>query len=825
MKRYNPKDIEPRWQQQWLEDKTFEVTEDNGRPKKYIIDMFPYPSGAAMHVGHVRNFTISDVLSQYHRQRGYNVLHTMGWDTFGLPAENYAIKTGTPPAETTKANIANFKHQLQLLGMSYDWSREINTSDPEYYKWTQWIFTQLFEHGLAYQAERAQWWCDECKTVLANEQVVNGCCWRHEDKPVVKKLLKQWFFKITAYADELLEGIDNLDWPEKIKTMQRNWIGKSHGIIYKNKVRDTDLTIESFSAHFEAFTANTFVAIAPDHPLLPKIVEGMQDADEVLKKAQDLVRRRDALGEKGADMMEGIFTGRYAIDNFGDEDLPIWITSYALADYGTGIVLCSAHDDRDFEFAKKYGIRLKPTMVPLGEKEAEKVRNLEYCFSDMEHGVLVDPPEFAGKNAHENREAIIAYLEKHGYAQRSTTYKMRDWLISRQRYWGAPIPIVFCEKHGAVAVPEKDLPVLLPEVDNFAPTGKGSVLSNVPDWVNTTCPTCGGPATRETDTMDGYACSSWYFLRYIDPHNAERAWDPAKAAYWMPVDYYCGGDHAVSHLLYSRFWFHFFAKQGWVEKSAAEPVRRLVYNGYILAHDGQKMSKSKGNVVNPDDLIEQGYGADSVRLFEMFIAPYELNTNWNTHGVPGTYRFLQRVWTLVQEFLASQQDGGAGRENDEILRIAHRTVKKVTTELDNLSFNTPVAAMMESVNDLFKIKAAEGYQAAASWRFALESLLQVLAPFAPHVTEELWHELGHEDSVHHSTWPAWDEKYLVEATVTVAVQVNGKLRGEVEVAADTAEADVLKQAAENERVRAHTEGKEIVKSIYVPGKIVNFVVK
>ncbi|HEX7368330.1 MAG TPA: leucine--tRNA ligase [Candidatus Saccharimonadales bacterium] len=824
MKRYNPKEIEPRWQAKWLEDKTFDVHEDSDKPKQYIIDMFPYPSGAAMHVGHVRNFTISDVLSQFHRQKGYNVLHTMGWDTFGLPAENYAIKTGTPPAQTTKTNIANFKHQLQQLGMSYDWSREINTSDPEYYKWTQWIFTQLFEHGLAYQAERAQWWCNECKTVLANEQVINGCCWRHEDTPVVKKLLKQWFFKITAYADELLEDIDTLDWPEKIKTMQRNWIGKSHGIIYKNKVRGTGLTIESFSAHFEAFTANTFVAIAPDHPLLARLVEGLPDAEAVLEKAQDLVHRRDALGEKGADMMEGIFTGRYAIDNFGDEDLPIWATSYALGDYGTGIVLCSAHDERDFAFAKKYDIRLKPTMVPIDPAEAEKVRNLEYCFSDMEHGILIDPPEFAGRNAHENREAIITYLEKHGYAQRSTTYKMRDWLISRQRYWGAPIPIVFCEKHGAVAVPEKDLPVLLPEVDNFAPTGKGSVLANVPEWVNTTCPTCGGPAKRETDTMDGYACSSWYFLRYIDPHNAERAWDPAKAAYWMPVDYYCGGDHAVSHLLYSRFWFHFFARQGWVEKSAAEPVKRLVYNGYILAPDGTKMSKSKGNTINPDDLIEQGYGADSVRLFEMFIAPYEQNTSWNTHGVPGTYRFLQRTWTLVQEFLAAGHSGETA-ESEAVLRVAHRTIKRVTTELDSLGFNTAVAAMMESVNDLFKLKAADGYAAGRSWRFALESLLQVLAPFAPHITEELWRDLGHQGSIHRGTWPTWDEHYLAEDTVTIAVQVNGKVRGEVTVAPDAPETDAVAAARGNERARAYIDGKDIIKVIYVPGKILNLVLK
>jgi len=824
VKRYNPKDIEPRWQKTWAEQKTFQVSVDASKEKKYIIDMFPYPSGAAMHVGHVRNFTISDVLSQYHRQKGYNVMHTMGWDTFGLPAENYAIKTGTPPAITTKANIDNFRHQLQQLGMSYDWSREINTSDPEYYKWTQWIFTQLFENDLAYQAERAQWWCDECKTVLANEQVVNGCCWRHEDKPVIKKLLKQWFFRITAYADELLDNIDGLEWPEKIKTMQRNWIGKSHGVVYKNKVRDTDIDIESFSAHFEAFTANTFVAIAPDHPLLPRLVEGLDNAAAILKQAQDLVRRRDALGEKGADMMEGIFTGRYAIDNFGDEDLPIWITSYALADYGTGIVLCSAHDDRDFEFAKKYDIRLKPTMVPVDPVEAEKVKNLEYCFTDMQHGELIEPAEFAGKIAGAHREEIIQHLEKIGAAERSTTYKMRDWLISRQRYWGAPIPIVYCENDGPVAVPEKDLPVILPEVKDFAPTGKGSVLANVPEWVNTMCPKCGGPAKRETDTMDGYACSSWYFLRYADPHNSEKAWDPAVANYWLPVDYYCGGDHAVSHLLYSRFWFHFFAKQGWIDKPYAEPVKKLVYNGYILAPDGRKMSKSLGNTINPDDLIEQGYGADSVRLFEMFIAPYEQNTSWNTHGVPGTFRFLQRVWTLVQEF-NDQTSAEQNAHGEDVLRAAHKAIKQVTGDLDGLSFNTAVAALMEYVNTLFKIKAQDSYTNRDEWRFALGSLVQILAPFAPHITEELWQELGHDTSVHRASWPQYDEKYLIQDTITIAIQVNGKLRGEVQVSAGTSEGDVLAAAKANERVQAHLEGHEIVKEIYVPAKIVNIVVK
>jgi len=819
MKRYNPKEIEPRWQKRWLDDKTFEVHEDADKPKKYIIDMFPYPSGAAMHVGHVRNFTISDVLSQFHRQKGYNVLHTMGWDTFGLPAENYAIKTGTPPAETTKANIANFKHQLQSLGMSYDWSREINTSDPEYYRWTQWIFTQLFNNGLAYQKESAQWWCPHDKTVLANEQVENGRCWRCGNE-VVKKNLKQWFFKITDYADALLDGIDDLDWPEKIKTMQRNWIGKSHGMLFTSPVKDTDMTVQTFSAHFEAFTADTFVVIAPDHPFLKELVKGTEREKEVLDYATDMLKRRAEAGY-GDDTVEGIFTGRYTVDPVGNGDLPIWVASYALADYGTGIVKCSAHDERDFRFAKKYGIPLKTVLLPPDAAEAEDVRAQEVCYTDMVHGILTEPTAFAGKHAGTNRENIIEYLENNNLAERKTSYKMHDWLISRQRYWGAPIPIIHCPKDGAVAVPEDQLPVVLPEVKSFEPTGEGSVLATATDWVHTTCPKCGGPAERETDTMDGYACSSWYFLRYTDPHNNERAWDPAKANYWLPVDYYCGGDHAVSHLLYSRFWFHFFADRGWIEETRREPVGKLVYNGYILAADGTKMSKSKGNTINPDDLIEQGYGADSVRLFEMFIAPYDQNTNWNTNGVPGTFRFLQRVWTLVQEY--DETDGGT-TDSPELERITHKAIKRVTGDLENLSFNTAVAALMEYVNELYKLKAADNY-AATQWQWALESLTQLIAPFAPHIAEELWEQLGGDGSVHDAGWPEFDESKLVQNTVTIAVQVNGKLRSTVQIAADSDQAIATEAAKSDAKITANLDGKTVVKTIYVPGKLLNFVIK
>lgn len=772
--------------------------------------MFPYPSGAAMHVGHVRNFTISDVLSQYHRQKGYNVLHTMGWDTFGLPAENYAIKTGTPPAESTKANIANFKQQLSSLGMSYDWEREVTTSDPSYYKWTQWIFTKLHEAGLAYQAERAQWWCPECKTVLANEQVINGCCWRHEDTPVIKKLLKQWFFKITDYADQLLEGIDDLDWPEKIKTMQRNWIGKSKGAEITFKVSDNGDTITVFTTRPDTLFGATFLVLAPEHELVTKLTSDEQrPAVEAYIAAT--TKKSDIERQEGKEKT-GVFTGAYATNPASNEQVPIWIADYVLTGYGTGAIMAvPAHDERDHEFAKKFDLPI----VRVVQNDAPD----DECTHD--EGVMMNSGSYNSKPSADVREQLVMDLTNQGVAAEKVHYKMRDWLISRQRYWGAPIPIIHCPEHGAVSVPEKDLPVVLPDVKSFEPTGEGSVLASVPEWVNTTCPVCDAPAKRETDTMDGYACSSWYFLRYADSRNDQQAWNPDIANYWLPIDYYCGGDHAVSHLLYSRFWMYFFADQGLIEKSRREPVGKLVYNGYILAHDGNKMSKSKGNVVNPDDLISQGYGADSVRLFEMFIAPYEQNTNWNTNGVPGTFRFLQRFWTLTHEALEAQQDEA---EDEAVLRVAHKAIARVSDHLDKLVFNNAVSSLMEAVNELYKIKAQTHFKGSKSWRFALESITKLLAPFAPHMSEELWQTLGHEGSVHIDNWPVHDPKYLISDEVTLAVQVNGKLRATVTVSADADEATVVAAARENEKVASHLVDHEIKKTIYVPGKLVSFVI-
>lgn len=807
MKRYNPKDIESKWQKRWADDKTFQVIEDKDRPKKYIIDMFPYPSGAAMHVGHVRNFTISDVLSRYHRQKGYNVLHTMGWDTFGLPAENYAIKTGTPPAVSTKANIANFKHQLSMLGMSYDWSREINTSDPEYYRWTQWIFTKLYEDGLAYQKDSLQWWCPIDKTVLANEQVEAGKCWRCGNG-VIKKSMNQWFFQITEYADKLLDGIDDLDWPEKIKTMQRNWIGKSQGAEVEFKIDGHNDVIKVFTTRPDTLFGVTFMVLAPEHPLVDVIATKSQKEDVESYKKTTLTKN-DIERQENKDKT-GVFTGAYAINPVNDEKIPIWTADYVLMGYGTGAIMAvPAHDERDYEFATKFQIPI----IEVYEKQSG-----EDNFGG--EGTVKNSGQYDGMRTEDFREKIISDLSDKNSAEGKTNYKIRDWLISRQRYWGAPIPIIHCEKDGAVSVPEDQLPVMLPEVKNFEPTGAGSALATAEDWVNTACPKCGGPAKRETDTMDGYACSSWYFLRYTDPNNGKQAWDPDKANYWLPVDYYCGGDHAVSHLLYSRFWFYFFADKGWVEKSRREPVGKLVYNGYILAHDGNKMSKSKGNTVNPDDLIEQGYGADSVRLFEMFIAPYEQNTNWNTNGVPGTFRFLQRFWTLAQEFQDAAQDD---QEDDGVLKVAHGTIKQVSRDLDNLSFNTAVASLMGAVNSLYKIKADTNYAGSSSWKFALRSITQLLAPFAPHIGEELWQQLNGGGSINESEWPVHEEKYLLSDQLNIVVQVNGKVRANIQVASDSSKEAVLEAAKADEKVAGYLDGG-IIKEIYVPGKLVNFVV-
>lgn len=805
MKRYSPAEIESKWQQAWLDSKLYEVQENDDREKKYVAGMFPYPSGAGLHVGHVRNYSIVDVIARYNRQRGYNVLNPIGWDTFGLPAENYAIKTGTPPAVSTLENIKNFKNQFMRLGMSIDWSRELNTTDPEYYRWTQWIFTKLFERDLAYQAEREQWWCPVDKTVLANEQVEAGKCWRCGNE-VVKKLMKQWFFRITAYADELLDNVDELDWPEGIKAMQKNWIGRSVGAEVDFAVDGSDKTIKVFTTRPDTLYGATFLVLAPEHELVTSLKTEAHSADveayihETNKKSD--IERQETNREK-----TGVFTGSYAVNPLTSEKLPVWIADYVLTGYGTGAIMAvPAHDERDYAFAEKFDL-------PIIEVVEKPDGVDETCYHG--DGLLKASGPYDGVDSSAAREQIVTHLEREGKGTEKTNYRMRDWLISRQRYWGAPIPIIHCEKDGAVAVPEDQLPVVLPPVENYEPDGSGvGVLGRVDDWVNVECPRCGGPAKRETDTMDGYACSSWYYLRYADPKNDTAAWDKAKADYWMPIDYYCGGDHAVSHLLYSRFWTKAFADMGLVD--VREPVKKLVYNGYINAPDGLKMSKSKGNVVDPLELIDAGYGADALRTYELFIAPYELDAAWDPNGIAGTYRFLNRIWTLVQEYLESDA------ESEAPVAIVHKAVKKVTSDLERLSFNTAIAAQMELVNDLYKAKV-NGIGGKA-WSETLTVLVQLVAPFAPHIAEEMWQQLGHEGSVHTAAWPTWDESLTVEDTVTIAVQVNGKVRAEVVVSKDADKATLETAALENDRVKEFLAGNEPKRVIVVPGRLVNIVV-
>ena len=828
MKRYNPTEIEKKWQDKWEADGTYVADlSDTTRPKYYSLSMLPGITGAGIHIGHGRTFQFADIKARLKRQQGYNVYHPIGWDSFGLPVENYAIKVDKTPRVAHDEAKAHFIAQLKRLGFSYDWSKEISTADPEYYKWTQWIFTQLYKHDLAYQKEQPQWWCDTDNTVLANEQVEGGKCWRCGN-PVTKRNLKQWFFRITAYADEILEATDGLDWTDMVKTMQKNWIGRSVGAEVDFAVSGQDAIITVFTTRPDTLFGASYVALAPEHPLVSQLVNADTRA-KVEAYVQAAQQKSDVERQENKDK-SGVFTGSYVINPVNGQKLPIWVADYVLSGYGTGAVMAvPAHDERDFAFAEKFDLPIVQ-VVDKPEDSADIG-----CYTG--EGELINSGQFDGTRSEDAREQIVAWLEQQGSGRGKTTYKMRDWLISRQRYWGAPIPMVHVDGFEPIAVADECLPVILPEVENFKPTGGNtSVLAQVDDWVRVWVDVETGktvPITeskpvgdnwregrRETDTLDGYACSSWYFLRYLDPHNDAQAWDPERIDHWMPVDYYNGADHAVAHLLYSRFWMRFFYKLGLVP--TPEPFKRMMYNAYIMAPDGQKMSKSKGNVIDPMEIMDSGYGADALRVYEMFIAPYDMDAPWDPRGVPGTYRFLNRVWNVVQEFVAAPES--TSEDDQELLRLTHSTIKKVTRDIEDEKFNTAVAAMMEMVNGLYKFKESHSMQASGTWRFTLESLLQILAPFAPHITEELWRELGHTDTIHVNHWPKWDEKYLKSDTMTIIVQVNGKLRSKLKLPVDTDRQGVEAVALADENVQKFTNNKPPKKMVYVPGKLVNIVV-
>ena len=835
MRRYNPTEIEQKWQNKWEADGTYAVDfNDTTRPKYYSLSMLPGITGAGIHIGHGRTFQFADIKARFKRQQGYNVYHPIGWDSFGLPVENYAIKVGKTPRVAHDEAKVHFKEQLKRLGFSYDWTKEISTADPEYYKWTQWIFAQLYKHDLAYQKEQPQWWCETDNTVLANEQVEGGKCWRCGN-PVTKRNLKQWFFRITAYADEILEATDALDWTEMVKTMQKNWIGRSVGAEVEFAVSGQDSKITVFTTRPDTLFGATYIALAPEHPLIPQLVNS--DTREKVEAYVQASQQKSDVERQENKEKTGVFTGSYVINPVNGQKLPIWVADYVLGGYGTGAVMAvPAHDERDFAFAEKFDL---PIIQVIDKPEHSADAG---CYSG--EGELINSGQFNGIRSEDAREQIVAWLEQQNSGRSKTTYKMRDWLISRQRYWGAPIPIVHVDGRAPIAVADECLPVILPEVENFKPTGGNtSVLAQVNDWVRVWVDVETGktvPITeskpdgdnwvegrRETDTLDGYACSSWYFLRYLDPHNDNEAWNPERINHWMPVDYYNGADHAVAHLLYSRFWMRFFYKLGLVP--TPEPFKRMMYNAYIMAPDGQKMSKSKGNVIDPMEIMDSGYGADALRVYEMFIAPYDMDAPWDPRGVPGTYRFLNRAWNLVQEFVDKNNNPGGYLDTDEktaqeLLRLTHLTIKKVTRDIEDEKFNTAVASMMEMVNGLYKIKESQEIDMSDEWRFALESLIQILAPFAPHITEELWHEMGHDDTVHVGRWPKWDEKYLKSSVMTIIVQVNGKLRAKLELPSDMDKQGVEAAALADENVQKFTNNKPPKKMVYVPGKLVNIVV-
>ncbi len=973
MQRYNPKDIEPKWQKIWDETGVYTADLQSSKPKYIAMSMFNYPSGAGIHIGHAMNYTISDVKARFYRQLGHESYHPVGWDAFGLPAENYAIKSGVSPQESMATIIPGYHKQYKAMGWSNDWSKEISTHLPEYYKWTQWIFSQMYRNGLAYQDSRMQWWCTKCQTVLANEQIINGKCWRHEgpDDPIVeKKEVRQWFFKITEYADELLDATDSLDWTESVKLAQKNWIGRSLGAEIDFAVKG-DGIIKVFTTRADTIFGATFLVLAPEHPMVKELTTTEQ------KEAVETYVR-ESLMKTDVDRMNldrektGVFTGTYAINPANDEEIPVWIADYVLPGYGTGAIMAvPAHDARDIEFARKFNLQIKEVVAPdfgmplpnpvdvtgpvvigydpktkrfmslmntrnnmrwlvaggledgesyedaalrelaeeagfrkvqrlikLGgpnysyfynpnkdsnrrsfsymflaiidendaeEQDQESHEQYEVVWSDLdtvqadferessgrEHwidglgrvreavkafelgneylgpiilddGVLFDSGSYTGMASFEAREKITSDLAAKGIATEKTNYKMRDWSVSRQRYWGAPIPIINCPKCGPHLVPDEDLPVVLPELKDFQPSGDGrSALARATDWLKVECPKCGGEGERETDTLDTYICSSWYMFRYFDPHNEEKIFDSAIVNKWAPIDFYNGGDHATAHLLYARFVSRFFHKVGLID--IEEPFKHMLFNGKVTASDGSAFSKSKGNGIDPLEIISQGYGADALRTYLMFAAPLEIGARWDPQGVPGTYRFLNRLWNLVQEYNEAPEGDVDQKLQSDILRTTHLMIKKMTEDIEEDRYNTAISAAMGALNDLYKYKVAE-LKRGNVWQEALEAIVSCVAPFAPHIADELWQQLGHSESVHKDSWPQWNEQYIATAIVTVAVQVNGKLRGTVEISAGSDQSVAENAARELENVKKALGDQELKKIIYIQDKLLNLVV-
>ncbi len=807
--------IELKWQEYWSKNRTFRAA-DAGEKKLYVLDMFPYPSGSGLHVGHPEGYTATDIYCRFQRMRGFNVLHPMGWDAFGLPAEQYAIETGTHPAVTTAKNIQTFKRQIQRLGLSYDWDREVDTTNPDYVRWTQWIFLKLYGKGLAYVAEVPVWWCEALGCVLANEEVVDGKSERG-DHPVVRRPMRQWMLKITAYADRLLEDLALVDWTESIKEMQRNWIGRSEGASADFTTGGAKITV--FTTRPDTLFGATYMVLSPEHTLVPKIttLEQKKSVEEYQKKAasKSELERTELAKEK-----TGVFTGAYAINPVNNEKIPIWIADYVLASYGTGAIMAvPAHDERDYEFAKKFNLKIIEVIKPNVIASEAKQSNSSDCFAPscdgarndsafIGDGVNVNSGFLDGLSTPEAKKKMIQWLEEKGFGKKMVNYKLRDWLFSRQRYWGEPIPVVHCAKCGIVPLLEKELPLRLPEMKDFKPSGNAEPpLAKAKEWVNTQCPQCRGSATRETNTMPQWAGSCWYYLRYLDPKNKEKFCDLTREKYWMPVDLYVGGaEHAVLHLLYARFWHKVLYDLGFV--STKEPFTKLINQGMILGEDGQKMSKSRGNVINPDTVVES-YGADSMRLYEMFMGPLTQMKSWSMQGVEGVYRFLGRVWRLFDGKIVD------GTPSEEILKLTHRTIKKVTEDIETLQFNTAISSLMVFSNELAKESVRS--------KSVMEKFTLLLSPFAPHLAEELWQKLKYTKTLCYEPWPSFDEKYIGDDHIEIPVMVNGKVRSKIVVAADWDEARVAELVFSDGKIKDAVAGQSVTMKKYVPKKIFSIV--